>query len=211
MPPVQEDQSFYAKTDAYIFYAMSVGGWLMRWLFLIGIILGIGRMVVIGILALAQYLRSRRRERIHFGESFEPLVSVVVPAFNEEKVICRTIESLLASDYPKLEIIVVDDGSTDDTYLTAMEAFGDVPNVSVYTKPNGGKAEALNFGWRKAKGEIIIALDADTLFHAGDGLGPRSSLCRRKDRRHRRQRKGRQSREHRHKMAGARICHVAEF
>jgi cellulose synthase/poly-beta-1,6-N-acetylglucosamine synthase-like glycosyltransferase len=121
-------------------------------------------MVVIGILALAQYLRSRRRERIRFGESFEPLVSVVVPAFNEEKVICRTIESLLASDYPKLEIIVVDDGSADDTYLTAMEAFGDVPNVSVYTKPNGGKAEALNFGWRKAKGEIIIALDADTLF-----------------------------------------------
>jgi cellulose synthase/poly-beta-1,6-N-acetylglucosamine synthase-like glycosyltransferase/peptidoglycan/xylan/chitin deacetylase (PgdA/CDA1 family)/spore germination protein YaaH len=164
MPHVQEDQSLYAKTDSYIFYAMSVGGWLMRWIFVVGILLGIGRMVVIGILALAQYLRSRRRERIHFGESYEPLVSVVVPAFNEEKVICRTIESLLASDYPKLEIIVVDDGSADDTYLTAKEAFGDLSNVSVYTKPNGGKAEALNFGWRKAKGKIIIALDADTLF-----------------------------------------------
>src|SRR5262249_38697031 len=103
MPPVQEDQSFYARTDAYVFYGLSVGGWLLRWLFLIGIVLGIGRMVFIGVLALAQYIRSRRRETAHFGESFEPLVSVVVPAFNEEKVICRTIESLLASDYPKLE------------------------------------------------------------------------------------------------------------
>ncbi len=164
MPIVQEDQSFYARTDSYIFYGMAIGGWLMRWLFLIGIVLGIGRMAVIGILALAQYLRSRRRERIHFGESFEPLVSVVVPAYNEERVICRTIESLLQSDYPKLEIIIVDDGSADETYAVAASEFADVDIVSVYTKPNGGKAEALNFGWQKARGDIIIALDADTVF-----------------------------------------------
>jgi cellulose synthase/poly-beta-1,6-N-acetylglucosamine synthase-like glycosyltransferase/peptidoglycan/xylan/chitin deacetylase (PgdA/CDA1 family)/spore germination protein YaaH len=164
MPFVQEDQSFYARTDAYFFYGMSIGGWLMRWIFLLGIVLGIGRMVVIGMLALAQYLRSRRRERIHFGESFEPLVSVVVPAYNEDKVICRTIESLLASDYPKLEIIVVDDGSADNTYQVAKDSFADNSKVTVYTKPNGGKAEALNYGWRKATGAIIIALDADTVF-----------------------------------------------
>jgi len=59
---------------------------------------------------------------------------------------------------------VVDDGSTDGTFLTARNAFSDSSNVTVYTKPNGGKAEALNVGWRKAKGEIIIALDADTVF-----------------------------------------------
>src|SRR5262249_17981950 len=117
--------------------------------------------------ALAQYIRSRRRETAHFGESFEPLVSVVVPAFNEEKVICRTIESLLASDYPKLEIIVVDDGSLDATYRVASEKFSKCPNVAIHTKPNGGKAEALNYGWRQSKGEIIIALDADTIFPKG--------------------------------------------
>jgi len=164
MPVVQEDQSFYARSDAYFFYAVAVGGWVMKWLFLLGIILGIGRMTVIGILALAQYIRSRRRERIHFGENFEPLVSVIVPAFNEEKVICRTIESLLASDYSRLEIIVVDDGSSDSTFETAKSAFDDNPNVQIYSKANGGKAEVLNFGWRKAKGEIVVALDADTLF-----------------------------------------------
>ena len=164
MPPVQEDQSFYAITDAYFFYTVAIAGWAMRWLFVVGIVLGIGRMLIIGVLALAQYLRSRRRERTHFGEGFEPLVSVVVPAFNEEKVICRTIESLLSSNYENLEIVVVDDGSSDDTFNTASTRFAETNKVSVLTKQNGGKAEALNFGWRKANGSIIIALDADTIF-----------------------------------------------
>jgi cellulose synthase/poly-beta-1,6-N-acetylglucosamine synthase-like glycosyltransferase len=120
--------------------------------------------VVIGALALAQYLRSRRREKEHFGEGFTPLVSVVVPAFNEEKVICRTIESLLASDHKNFEILVVDDGSSDTTYELARGKFSGNKKVTVFQKENGGKASALNFGWLRAKGEIIIALDADTLF-----------------------------------------------
>ncbi len=164
MPLVPQEKSFYAKADAYVFYGVSVAGWLMRWLFLLGIILGVGRMAVIGVLAFAQYVRSRRREKVHFGEAFQPFVSVIVPAFNEEKVIVRTIDSLLASDYPKFEIIVVDDGSTDGTFELSKEVFGAHPKVSVFQKVNGGKAEALNFGWKKAKGEIIIGLDADTIF-----------------------------------------------
>lgn len=164
MPPVPQDQTFYARADAYVFYGVSIAGWVMRWLFLIGIILGLGRMAFIGILAFAQYVRSRRREYEHFGEEFSPLVSVIVPAFNESKVITRTIDSLLASDYKNFEIIVVDDGSNDDTFAIASKAFDSNKKVVVYTKENGGKAEALNFGWRKAKGDIIIALDADTLF-----------------------------------------------
>ena len=164
MPPIPEDQSFYSRTDAYVFYGISVAGWLMKWIFLLGIILGLGRMAVIGMLACAQYIRSRRREIDHFGERYQPVVSVVVPAFNESKVIIRTIESLLASDYPNFEILVVDDGSTDGTYHLTNETFGGDPRVSVFTKENGGKAEALNFGWQKANGEVIIALDADTLF-----------------------------------------------
>lgn len=167
MPPVPEDKSFYAKADAYVFYGVSVAGWAMRWLFLLGIILGLGRMAVIGILAIAQYIRSRRREKVRFGGQFQPLVSVIVPAFNEAKVIVRTIASLLASDYPNFEIIVVDDGSTDGTYELSKEVFGKNPLVSVFQKQNGGKAEALNFGWKKAKGEIIIGLDADTIFASG--------------------------------------------
>ncbi|MBV9215949.1 MAG: glycosyltransferase [Acidobacteria bacterium] len=164
MPPVPEDQSFYSKADAYVFYGVSITGWLMRWLFMIGIILGLGRMSVIGILAMAQYLRSRRREEEHFGEAYQPLVSVIVPAFNEGKVIKSTLDALLASEYRKFEIIVVDDGSTDDTHAVAEKHFGKNPLVTLCAKPNGGKAEALNYGWQRAKGEVIVALDADTHF-----------------------------------------------
>ncbi len=166
MPIVPQDQSFYARADAYVFYGISVGGWLMRWLFLIGIILGLGRMAFIGVLAFAQYVRSRRREIEHFGERYQPMVSVIVPSFNEEKVIKRTLDSLLASDYPKFEIIVVDDGSTDGTVAAVEDKFGGEKRVSIFTKTNGGKAEALNFGWRKSTGDVVIALDADTLFTA---------------------------------------------
>jgi peptidoglycan-N-acetylglucosamine deacetylase len=164
MPPVSKDKSFYARTDSWVFYFLSLGGWLMRWIFFIGIVLGLGRMVFIGVLAFSQYVRSRHREKIHFGERHRPMVSVVVPAYNEEKVIVRTIECLLASDYDEFEIIVVDDGSLDETYKTVRDRFTGNDRVAVFTKENGGKAEALNFGWRKAKGEVIIALDADTHF-----------------------------------------------
>lgn len=164
MPPITDDQTFYTRTDGFVFYLASLAGWLMRWIFFIGIILGLGRMVFIGVLAFAQYVRSRRRESAHFGEGHRPKVSVVVPAYNEDKVIVRTVESLLASDYPDIEIIVVDDGSTDLTYATACDRFAGDGRVTVLTKANGGKAEALNYGWTRAKGEIVIALDADTLF-----------------------------------------------
>ncbi len=164
MPPVSKDKSFYSRADSWVFYGLSVGGWLMRWLFIIGIVLGLGRMVVIGILAFAQFIRSRRREKLNFGEKYRPLVSVVVPAFNEERVIVGSLESLLASNYDKFEIIVVDDGSTDETLNILNETFGDNDRVAIYAKENEGKAETLNFGWRKASGEVIIALDADTQF-----------------------------------------------
>ncbi len=164
MPEVPKDQTFTTKANEYVFYAVSLGLWLISWLFLIGIVLGIGRMLFIGTLAFIQYLRSRKRERDHFGGAYQPFVSVIVPAFNEEKVIIRTIEALIASDYPKFEVIVVDDGSTDRTFDVAADNFKDAPLVALYKKENGGKAAALNFGWRRAKGEVIIALDADTLF-----------------------------------------------
>ena len=164
MPPVPQDKAFMTNVDSVFFYLVSLGGWLMKWLFILGIALGLGRVLIIGGLALAQFSRSRVREALHFGEDFQPLVSVVVPAYNEGKVISRTIESLLASDYQNFEIIVVDDGSLDDTSQVVRENFGDHPKVKLYAKENGGKASALNYGWRRAKGEIIIALDADTIF-----------------------------------------------
>lgn len=163
MPAVAQ-RGFFARADAITFFSISTASWLLHWLFIIGIVLGISRIVVIGALALAQYLRARKRAATHAGEAYEPMVSVIVPAYNEEKVIVKTIESLLASDYPNFEIIVVDDGSTDRTVDVVRERFVSESRVRLFPKENGGKAEALNYGLHHAGGEVIVALDADTIF-----------------------------------------------
>jgi peptidoglycan-N-acetylglucosamine deacetylase len=164
MPPVPQQRGLFARTDALGFYALSTGSWLLHWLFVIGIVLGIGRLLIIGALALAQRLRSRRRELTHAGETYQPFVSVIIPAYKEELVIAKTIKSLLRSDYPAFEIIVVDDGSPDRTSEVVRGMFAGEERVRLFTKENGGKAEALNYGFRRARGEVIIGLDADTIF-----------------------------------------------
>ncbi|MFP4112217.1 MAG: glycosyltransferase [Candidatus Woesearchaeota archaeon] len=96
--------------------------------------------------------------------------SIIVPAYNEEKTLAKTIKSLLALNYPKdkLEIIVVDDGSTDKTLEIANMIASKKENkfpVKVLTKENGGKGQALNISIKQAKGELVGALDADSFVH----------------------------------------------
>lgn len=89
-------------------------------------------------------------------------ISVIIPAYNEEKGIAASIKKTLECDYPSdlLEIIVVDDGSRDRTYQVAKKLAS--KNVKVFTKKNGGKASAVNFGLKHATGEFVMILDADT-------------------------------------------------
>jgi cellulose synthase/poly-beta-1,6-N-acetylglucosamine synthase-like glycosyltransferase/peptidoglycan/xylan/chitin deacetylase (PgdA/CDA1 family)/spore germination protein YaaH len=134
----------------------------VHYLFLIGIVLGAGRLIFIGTLAIIEHWRERHAV---YDSTYSPTVAVIVPAFNEEKVILQTVVSLLASDHPpNFEIVVVDDGSTDGTYQRCLETFASEPRVRVFTKPNSGKPDALNYGVRHTASEIVIALDADTLF-----------------------------------------------
>ena len=164
MPLIPANQRVFTRADAITFFFLSTGGWTLQWIYLIGIVLGLGRLVFIGALALAQWIRSRRRERSHAGERYQPFVSVLVPAFNEELVIRNTIDSLLVSDYANYEVIFVEDGSTDRTSEVVRESFSNDSRVKPFSVPNGGKAAALNFGLKHATGEVVIALDADTLF-----------------------------------------------
>jgi biofilm PGA synthesis N-glycosyltransferase PgaC len=92
-----------------------------------------------------------------------PFVSIVVPAFNEAAVIRNVVESLLAIDYPCFEVIVVDDGSSDDTFLRAFAYQRRRLGVEcrLFTKPNGGKFDALNHGVARARGEIVVCIDGD--------------------------------------------------
>jgi cellulose synthase/poly-beta-1,6-N-acetylglucosamine synthase-like glycosyltransferase len=92
------------------------------------------------------------------------MISVLIPCFNEEKVIVSSVERILQSDWAHLEILVVDDGSKDRTSAVVREAYAGEPRVTLLTFENGGKARALNRGLGYCRGEIVVALDADTLF-----------------------------------------------
>lgn len=91
-----------------------------------------------------------------------PLVSVVVPAYNAERTLVATLESVLAQTLQDLEVIVVDDGSTDRTGALGAEILD--PRVQVITKPNSGASAARNAGVAAAKGTYVAFLDADDLW-----------------------------------------------
>ena len=160
-PAVQGRDTLLVDADRYVFGVSYVVQVTLTALFALSIVLGISRILLFLILALIQ--RMRERQRI-FPVGFTPSVSVIIAAYNEEKVIARTVQSLLDGDYASLEIIVVDDGSRDRTSEVVQQTFAGVPNVRLMRKENGGKASALNYGLLVAQGDIMVSLDADTLF-----------------------------------------------
>lgn len=110
------------------------------------------------------YKKREEPPPLYREENSLPMITVVVPAYNEGVVIQPAIRSLLLLDYPNFEILVIDDGSTDDTYEKAMVVAREqsaIP-VRVITKRNGGKAEALNTGMTLARGEFILNMDGDS-------------------------------------------------
>src|SRR5262249_7118351 len=133
-------------------------------IFLWAIFLSAARSLSFGSLAILQKFRARKRR---FSDEFHPPVSVVVAAYNEEKVIVRTVESILRNGYHDLEVVVVDDGSKDATYELLNAAFESDSRVRVFTQPNRGKAAALNHAITQARNSILVAVDADTIFAKG--------------------------------------------
>ena len=117
---------------------------------------------------LVLYIKHRteiKSEMLADSASGEDLLytSVIVPCFNEEETVDKTVMSLLSMDYPKdkLEILIIDDGSTDGTWKH-IQKYKKNMQVKMYKKVNGGKHSALNFGISKAKGDVIGCLDADS-------------------------------------------------
>ncbi|UWQ38210.1 glycosyltransferase [Leisingera aquaemixtae] len=121
------------------------------------VVLAIGLLRSAGILILALL---NRRERFTPLQR-QPKVAVVIPAHNEAKVIAQCVESVRASGYKNLEIIVVDDGSTDDTLLEVLK-FGHKSEVRLISQPNQGKWSALNRAIQSTDAEFAVCIDADT-------------------------------------------------
>jgi cellulose synthase/poly-beta-1,6-N-acetylglucosamine synthase-like glycosyltransferase len=95
---------------------------------------------------------------------YMPKVSIIVPAYNEAVTIASSIKSLVQQTYNNLEIIIMDDGSSDDTFKIAKKFEGEFEGkkIKVLTKKNGGKSRALNFAFERSKGELIMNVDADS-------------------------------------------------
>jgi peptidoglycan-N-acetylglucosamine deacetylase len=167
MAPLPKGELWAAQLDRFGFFLFDAGIVGITWIFLVGDLLMTGRLIFIG--AAAVY--DRLREKI-FGKpaevaSYKPKVAVLIPAYNEEKVIERTVRAALNSNYPNLFVIVIDDGSRDRTLEVARNAFKSeaaAGKVLILGKPNSGKAEALNFGIEHiGDAELFVGIDADTI------------------------------------------------
>ena len=167
MSPLPPAEQWAARLDRFGFWLFEAGIVAITWIFLIGDLLMTGRLIFIG--AAAVY--DRVHEKI-FGKpaevaSYKPKVAVLIPAYNEEKVIERTVRAALNSNYPNLRVIVIDDGSKDRTLEVARNAFAEeaaAGKVLILGKKNSGKAEALNYGIEHiGDAELFVGIDADTI------------------------------------------------
>jgi len=161
LPPSKD--GWMRRLNFFFAEAAYWGGQILFALFIVGIFLSVGRMVLMAILAGINKKKEEKQVFIPIWPANKmPLVSIIVPAYNEEINAVRTVNSLLMQDYPNMQVVFVDDGSKDSTYATVSEVFKNIPNVKVYTKPNGGKASALNVGIAQADSEFVVCIDADT-------------------------------------------------
>jgi len=169
MPAIPASELWAAWLSLIGFWVYSAGQKFIVVVFFVGDLLMTGRLIFIGAFALYDRVHAK-----HFAKTpdldsgFNHKVAVLIPAYNEEKVIERTIRAALRSSYRNLRVIVIDDGSKDKTLAVAKDCFSReeaAGRVLILTKPNSGKAEALNFGLQHLRQdeEIFIGIDADTV------------------------------------------------
>ena len=170
MAPLPAGELWAARLDRLGFWLFDAGIVGITWIFLVGDVLMTGRLVFIGAAAVYDRLREKILGKPAEVASYKPKVAVLIPAYNEEKVIERTVRSALNSNYRNLRVIVIDDGSKDHTLEVARNAFAAeeaAGRVLILTKANAGKADALNYGIEHiGNAELFVGIDADTVIAA---------------------------------------------
>ena len=162
MPSLSPADRAAARIDLGAFQLLGFMIRALEFIFAAAIALGVGRALFLASLGLLSAWKERRRKRPAMDVNV--LISVLIPAYNEERVIERSVAQVLRSENARVEVIVIDDGSRDRTSEVVREVFGRDPRVRLLTIENSGKATALNRGLELATSEIVIALDADTQF-----------------------------------------------
>jgi len=158
MAPLSFRERLSARADGLIFGIFQWARLAIATVFLLGIFLVSGRALVVGILAIIEKLRP---DHAKLSEP-PPGVTVLIPAHNEESVIVQTVTSVLLSDLTDIQVIVVDDGSSDATLELLHSNFGRNEAVQIIHQVNRGKAAALNNALSHARTEIVVTIDADT-------------------------------------------------
>lgn len=155
---------YLSKADSTVFLVGYLFDYFIYSVFFLALILSLIKITSVALFAFLQHRKNKKEKKLPVV-TYQPFVSIIVPAYNEEVTGSKTVENLLFSNYPDFEIIFVDDGSTDKTYQIIQKEFENNSRVKIYTKSNGGKAQALNYGITKASGEIMVCIDADTILH----------------------------------------------
>ncbi|MCW3109684.1 MAG: glycosyltransferase, partial [Segetibacter sp.] len=154
--------SGYSQVQVYLVILESAYyiGHILFSLFVLFLVLGVIRLIFMATLALKQH---KKEQSIQYTSSAgKPLVSIIVPAYNEEVNAVNSLQNLLSCHYENFNIIFVDDGSKDSTYQKVNAVFSNHQKVKIFSKPNGGKASALNFGIAQTHAEYVVCIDADT-------------------------------------------------
>ena len=137
-----------------------MGGNFFFALFLVFLILGSIRLIVLGVSAITEKIK-RSKQLAALKDYPKEKVSIIVPAYNEEVNIIASLSNLLKCDYPDFDIIVIDDGSKDQTFALIQSQFSNEPRLKAFTKENGGKASALNFGIAQTNAQFVVCIDAE--------------------------------------------------
>lgn len=163
MPPIEKGKVYYAMQAnlslAEFIYHISD---FLTALFLVFLVLGFVRLLFMYILMIREKRAENHRNYAPINAKTAPEVSIIVPAYNEEVNIVRTINNLKQQDYPNFHIYLVDDGSKDNTLKRVHEKFDNDTAVTIIGKENGGKASALNLGIATCTTEYVVCIDADT-------------------------------------------------
>lgn len=163
MPPVPKGSDFYIMQ--FNLSLATITYWLSNFfyaLFIIFIGLGIARLLFMVVLTIKEKRKEKNVTLNYDLLKDAPLVSIIVPAYNEEMNAVSSLKNLLRQDYPNFNIIFVDDGSKDETYKNVYSELSTNEKMHIFTKENGGKASALNYGIMQTEAEYVVCIDADT-------------------------------------------------
>lgn len=159
-PPLSRSELFFV-TMTKIWSFLTHWGWLVIvWLFLFTTIIAAFRILFLGQMVLRSAKHYKKRD---YRKSLEGPVTVLVPVYNEEKIIAQTLSALGQSTKRNIEILVINDGSTDNTGAEVEKFILRDPRIRLISKANGGKSSALNLGMKEASNDIIVTIDGDTI------------------------------------------------